>query len=959
MPGVCLPVRRSRIPRSWRFASIPSGLLLVASILAPPAHAADAWLTWSSSGIVSDLATPGAASKLFVRLQGVSSFKGAELDLTWNPLGDGANCATIVSTLYRTSTDCTYLNRGSVVPIVTVDAPGHYHVAWANSLGNTDCVAGGNAVELDFAYDGCANPAGCISLNCLQVIDETNALVPVAIVGHTATILGGSAFCAVNHPPVFDPLPALTTHEGSLLTFSVSASDPDFNCPLYSASALPLGATFDGTAFVWTPGLGQAGTYAPVFTANDGFGGSASWTATVTVTADHAPRLDPPAARGVKIGDLLAVDFSATDPDGDALVLSAADLPLGATLSGFTLRWIPTADQVGEYDIPVTATDPAGLSATASLHVTVYSSQNQSPVFTPVDSQSVDELHLLVFTVLAVDPEGQSVTYGSGSLPEGATFAGQTFQWTPTLGQSGTYFAAFTAQDASGAVGNLTVEITVRGQVPPEIADIPDQQVETLASLTIVLSATDANGDTPLVFIAGGLPPGATLTDSVFTWIPQARQVGTYHVQFYVTDIANFSDYTTATITVVPRPTAFFVDRTSLCTPCDARTWATAVHSIQEGIAQTFDGLGDSVLIATGSYGERSLQPRSRSALLGGYPVGGGRARDPQTSPVIVTPVDPVAPFLIQLQRGPQIAVDGLTFAGVRGGSGVIVIDAAGATLRQVTCTRNTVVANGPVVAIRSASLGTTLDRCIIARNTVMGAQGAITVERGAVVDMTDCTVTLDSTRAGQGTPGIGIVGTATVRNSIVGGFRPATLPAIVVASGGSVTVSYCDVSGGWTGTGNLNVDPKFCDARHGVFTLQASSPCIGAGEGGTTIGALDTGCAIGAPQGADGASDVTGIGASAPMPDRLGLRVDGVVAHGAVSLRMDLPATGTVDLEVFNATGKRVATLMREARGPGSYAVRWDAAETGARPAAAGLYLIRLRQGSEERRARVVLMSR
>ena len=54
--------------------------------------------------------------------------------------------------------------------------------------------------------------------------------------------------------------------------------------------------------------------------------------------------------------------------------------------------------------------------------------------------------------------------------------------------------------------------------------------------------------------------------------------------------------------------------------------------------------------------------------------------------------------------------------------------------------------------------------------------------------------------------------------------------------------VNYCDVKGGWSnGVGNIDSDPMFCDAQAGDFRIASNSPCIGAGENGTTIGALGT----------------------------------------------------------------------------------------------------------------------
>ncbi|MCP4710472.1 MAG: hypothetical protein GY869_17760, partial [Planctomycetes bacterium] len=47
---------------------------------------------------------------------------------------------------------------------------------------------------------------------------------------------------------------------------------------------------------------------------------------------------------------------------------------------------------------------------------------------------------------------------------------------------------------------------------------------------------------------------------------------------------------------------------------------------------------------------------------------------------------------------------------------------------------------------------------------------------------------------------------------------------------GGGITVSYSNVKGGWSGEGNIDVDPKFVDMSGNDFHLQADSACVDAG---------------------------------------------------------------------------------------------------------------------------------
>ena len=58
-------------------------------------------------------------------------------------------------------------------------------------------------------------------------------------------------------------------------------------------------------------------------------------------------------------------------------------------------------------------------------------------------------------------------------------------------------------------------------------------------------------------------------------------------------------------------------------------------------------------------------------------------------------------------------------------------------------------------------------------------------------------------------------------------------------------SINYCDVTGGWEGEGNIDADPLFCSPDSGNYRLEEGSPCIGTGENGQNMGALDVGCEL------------------------------------------------------------------------------------------------------------------
>jgi len=54
-------------------------------------------------------------------------------------------------------------------------------------------------------------------------------------------------------------------------------------------------------------------------------------------------------------------------------------------------------------------------------------------------------------------------------------------------------------------------------------------------------------------------------------------------------------------------------------------------------------------------------------------------------------------------------------------------------------------------------------------------------------------------------------------------------------------TVTYCDVQGGYTGTGNIDADPMFVNPAADNYCLQQGSPCIDFGDNGAVPGWLTT----------------------------------------------------------------------------------------------------------------------
>lgn len=99
---------------------------------------------------------------------------------------------------------------------------------------------------------------------------------------------------------------------------------------------------------------------------------------------------------------------------------------------------------------------------TVHMKVTV-AGVNDVPVIAARNDTSAMEGETLTFTLTAEDADGESLTWSSQNLPEGATFTDHqnntaTFSWTPNYGQAGVYKEIlFIVTDGAGAKGVMRV----------------------------------------------------------------------------------------------------------------------------------------------------------------------------------------------------------------------------------------------------------------------------------------------------------------------------------------------------------------------------------------------------------------------------------------------------------------------------------------------------------------------
>ncbi|MCH7879251.1 MAG: hypothetical protein IH914_08065, partial [candidate division Zixibacteria bacterium] len=361
---------------------------------------------------------------------------------------------------------------------------------------------------------------------------------------------------AGNQAPLLAAIGPQSVSEGALLNFGVSASDPDGTTPVLSAVSLPVGASFvnngDGTgSFAWTPDFTQAGTFNVTIKAADGvLTDSEIVTITVLEAGNQSPALAAIGSQSVTEGANLNFGVLATDPDGTTPNLTTSALPLGAVFTDNfdgtgTFDWTPDFTQSGGFTITFLASD--GLATDSEdVTITIIEAGNQTPVLAAIGAQNITEGALLNIAVSATDPDGSTPGLSAAPLPSGAIFTDNgdgtgSFDWTPGFTQSGVFNVTFVTTD--GLVSDseeVTITVIDAGNQTPVLALIGPQGTNEGVLLSFGVSATDADGTTPILS-ALNVPLGAVFTDNnngtgSFDWTPDFTQSGTFLVTFIATD---------------------------------------------------------------------------------------------------------------------------------------------------------------------------------------------------------------------------------------------------------------------------------------------------------------------------------------------------------------------------------------------------------------------------------------
>ena len=165
-----------------------------------------------------------------------------------------------------------------------------------------------------------------------------------------------------------------------------------------------------------------------------------------------------------------------------------------------------------------------------------------------------------------------------------------------------------------------------------------------------------------------------------------------------------------------------------------------------------------------------------------------------------------------------------------RGGG--IVIDLAYGTFRNCMIRGNMATTDGGALLCQFESTPT-LFNCLVTGNTAGRNGGALFTDYLDDPELTNCTLA-DNTAQSGGAIYCDSEGSATLLNTVVWD----NTPDAIHVTDTNPNVTYCDIAGGWAGTGNINQDPLFATGPSGDYYLSQiaagqalDSPCVNAGS--------------------------------------------------------------------------------------------------------------------------------
>ncbi len=202
--------------------------------------------------------------------------------------------------------------------------------------------------------------------------------------------------------PVITSIPGTSISTDMTYSYEFVATDADGDTLTMTASAIPTWLSFDSTSGVLsgTPAAADIGSHSVSLAVSDGTV-TTRQTFFISVTANSAPFFTSTAERAARVGVVYEYSLSASDADGDNLILSSISIPgwLSFNRVAGLLSGEPTNADIGTHDVSFTVSDGRN-SVTQAFTIKVTGAQDSDDTEDSSGS-SASVTMLLIFLLLS------------------------------------------------------------------------------------------------------------------------------------------------------------------------------------------------------------------------------------------------------------------------------------------------------------------------------------------------------------------------------------------------------------------------------------------------------------------------------------------------------------------------------------------------------------------------------
>ncbi|WP_263146729.1 Ig-like domain-containing protein [Pseudomonas sp. RIT-PI-AD] len=401
-----------------------------------------------------------------------------------------------------------------------------------------------------FTYTPAANYSGPDRFS--YQVQDADGGIATALVNITVTA-GNSA------PTANGAITAQSANDGAAFSLNVAGnfSDADGDALTYSISGLPAGLSLDpATGLISgtlahdasSQGLNGGGVYTLLVTADDGQGGTASQSFTLSVSNPAPVTRDSSVTTDADTP--LSGALVATDIDGDPLTFSVLQPPAQGSLvlnADGTFTYTPANGYTGPDSFSYQVRDSDGGLASAVVSIEV-GGTNHAPVTNgTIATQSATDAGPFALDVSGnfSDSDGDTLTYSASGLPAGLSIDPATGLISGTLANNastqgvnggGAYTLVIAADDGNGGRVEQLFTLNVSNPAPTTANSAFSTAEDTPYSGA--LSASDSDGDA-LTFSVTQQPTHGNLVlnaDGSFTYTPAADYSGPDSFTYQVTD---------------------------------------------------------------------------------------------------------------------------------------------------------------------------------------------------------------------------------------------------------------------------------------------------------------------------------------------------------------------------------------------------------------------------------------